>query len=77
MIATKNNITEISFDQYFMYLQLDGRCYKIPLEAVSSKLREAKEFERNIYKFSPAGYGIHWPLLDEDLSVEYLLKAAV
>ncbi|MCF6158838.1 MAG: DUF2442 domain-containing protein [wastewater metagenome] len=25
------------------------------------------------YSFSASGYGIHWPLLDEDLSIDGLL----
>jgi hypothetical protein len=46
----------------------------VDLKFVSSKLLVASETERNLYKFSPSGYGIHWPLIDEDLSVEKLLK---
>jgi hypothetical protein len=24
--------------------------------------------ERNTYEISPSGFGVHWPLIDEDLS---------
>ena len=27
-------------------------------------------------KVSPSGYGIHWPELDEDLSIDGMIKAA-
>lgn len=47
---------------------------KVSLEQVSSKLADANEMQRLFYKISPSGYGIHWPLIDEDLSVEQLLK---
>ena len=36
-----------------------GRC--LPLLATAAERRRAE--------LSPGGYGIHWPLLDEDLSV--------
>ena len=29
--------------------------------------------QRNNYEVSPAGYGIHWPMIDEDLSIDGLL----
>nr|WP_253276482.1 DUF2442 domain-containing protein [Synechococcus sp. PCC 6312] len=29
-----------------------------------------------MYQVSPAGYGIHWPLIDEDLSINGLLRIA-
>jgi len=29
-----------------------------------------------MYEFSPSGYGIHWPLIDEDISMDGLLGIA-
>jgi len=29
--------------------------------------------ESAAYEISPSGYGIHWPLIDEDLSIDGLL----
>lgn len=46
----------------------------VDLKVVSSKLLDASEDQRNLYWISPSGYGIHWPLIDEDLSIEKLLK---
>jgi len=28
------------------------------------------------FEVSPSGYGIHWPELDEDLSIDGMIKAA-
>lgn len=75
MIVT-HNIKDISFDKSFIYLMMDGKQVKVPLDKASSKLKNADEVQRNFYKISPSGYGIHWPLLDEDLSVEALVKLA-
>jgi hypothetical protein len=57
-----------------MILHIHGKRMKVSLEQVSSKLTAANEMQRLFYKISPSGYGIHWPLIDEDLSVEQLLK---
>ena len=28
--------------------------------------------EKNQFEIAPSGYGIHWPLIDEDLSIDGL-----
>lgn len=69
-----HEIKIISFQNHFLNIQIDGNEFKIPLEEISIKLYNASEIEKAFYKISPSGYGIHWPLIDEDLSVEVLLK---
>ena len=46
----------------------DGRKISVPL-AWFPKLLHATEKERNQWRWIGEGQGIHWPLLDEDLSV--------
>jgi hypothetical protein len=53
----------------------DGTVICIPWEQCSTKLAQANEDQRRIFELSPGGYGIHWPLLDEDLSVAGLRHA--
>ena len=73
MIAT-HNIETISFELDLICLKVDGHVIKLPLSKVSKKLESASDIQRNLYTISPSGYGIHWPLIDEDLSVDSLLK---
>jgi hypothetical protein len=47
---------------------------RIPWEKCSKRLASATEHERLYAELSPGGYGIHWPLIDEDLSVNGLLR---
>ncbi len=75
MIAT-HKIQDITFDQNSIFLQIDGIQIKVSLESLSAKLKTANELQRKLYKVSPSGYGIHWPLIDEDLSVDAILKKA-
>jgi hypothetical protein len=49
--------------------------YSIPWEQCSPTLARANGFERSRAELSPSGYGIHWPLLDEDLAIGPLLKS--
>ena len=48
----------------------------IPWDRCSERLAHASAVERNRAELSPSGYGIHWPLIDEDLAVGPLLRSA-
>ena len=56
-----------------MAVTIDGRECSYPLAAISDALVKASAKERSAFEISSSGYGIHWPLLDEDLSVDGLL----
>ena len=73
MIAT-HSIEAISFQNGKFSLTVDGRTITLPISQVSKKLADASDIQRNLYTVSPSGYGIHWPLIDEDLSIDSLLK---
>jgi hypothetical protein len=64
----------IQFEGNELIILKNGQRKVVDLKVVSSKLLDASEGERNLYRISPSGYGIHWPLIDEDLSIEKLLK---
>lgn len=70
----KHQITAISFEQDTIRLSIDGKVLVLPLEKVSKKLQDASDVQRKFFKISPSGYGIHWPLIDEDLGVGALLR---
>lgn len=50
----------------------DGRTLTVPLEWFP-RLRDATEDQRRRWEFIGDGYGIHWPEIDEDISVPGLL----
>lgn len=54
---------------------MDGRTITVPL-AWYPRLLHATPEERNNWRVAGAGYGIHWPDIDEDLSTEGLLRGA-
>lgn len=53
----------------------DGRSISVPL-AWFPRLLHASSMERENWEIAGAGYGLHWPDIDEDLSVESLLRGA-
>lgn len=46
----------------------DGRTISVPL-AWSWRLAEATPEQRDTFRLIGGGQGVHWPLLDEDISV--------
>ncbi len=54
-------------------LVVDGKPLEFPLEKISKSLANATIEQLDTFEVSPSGYGIHWPLLDEDISIDGLL----
>ena len=50
----------------------DGRAISVPI-GWFPRLVHGTPAERSNFRISGAGYGIHWPELDEDIGVEGLL----
>lgn len=57
-----------------LILVLGERRVRMPWEQCSRRLAAASETERLQAELSPGGYGIHWLLIDEDLSINGLLR---
>ena len=66
--------TAIETTRDALILVLAQRRVRIPWEECLKKLALATELERSTAELSPGGYGTHWPLLDEDLSVGGLVR---
>lgn len=66
--------TGVRFEAESMHGQLsDGREVAVPLEWFPT-LRSATTEQRNNWRLIGKGVGIHWEDLDEDLSVDGLLR---
>jgi len=69
-------VKDVRFTEDTMSVDLlDGRTIVVPL-AWYPKLLDASPEDRQNWKLSGAGFGIHWPDIDEDLSTEGLLRGA-
>jgi Protein of unknown function (DUF2442) len=65
--------SNVRFDEDTMWIELaDGRTLGVPLAWFPRLLHAAAE-QRERYKISGGGEGLHWDELDEDISVAGLL----
>ncbi len=63
----------LRFDDQTMWVELaDDRVLGVPL-AWFPRLLHATPAQRQGYRISPSGQGLHWEALDEDISVPGLL----
>ncbi len=71
-----HKIKSLSFDHSkgILLLKVNGKDYKFELYKISEPLKKANQKERETYEIHESGYGIHWPLIDEDLSIDGLLR---
>jgi hypothetical protein len=73
-VPTSAIAKSLHFDDEMMNVALaDGRIISVPI-VWFPVLRNATKSERENYEISPAGIGIHWPDLDEDLSIAGLMS---
>jgi hypothetical protein len=64
---------DLAFDDEMLVVRLeDGRELRIPIEWYPS-LRDATDAQRQRWEFIGGGVGVHWPDLDEDLSIRGML----
>ena len=68
-----HEVTNVTLSGKFLKLKVDGKKFKIDLAEQSPRLAKATQVERNHFEVSPTGYGIHWPDIDEDLSIDGLI----
>jgi hypothetical protein len=74
--AADERVADVRFDDSSLIVDLmDGRTIAVPL-AWYPRLFDAMPEQRANWEKAGAGYGIHWPDLDEDLSTEGLLRGA-
>ncbi len=69
-------VRSVTFSEDVFTVELmDGRSIATPL-AWFPRLLHATPEQRSNWTTAGAGYGIHWPDIDEDLSTEGLLRGA-
>lgn len=68
-----HDVANIHFEGNMLILTIDGKERRYSIDKLSHRLLNASVADRNNYEISPSGYGIHWPSLDEDISIDGLL----
>lgn len=68
-------ITNVKIVNDNLVLVIDNQEYTFSFASFSDKLSRSTEKEKNDFIISPSGYGIHWRLIDEDISINGLLDS--
>jgi len=68
-----HEVKSVSISGNTMRMSVDGRVHTINLADHSKRLAKASPEQKRRFVVSPSGYGIHWPELDEDLSIDGLI----
>jgi hypothetical protein len=68
-----HRIKNIRFQEDKLIINIDNKIYSFELSKISKRLLNASKEDRNQFIISASGYGIHWPTLEEDLSIDALL----
>ena len=68
-----HDVRNVSVSGCLLHLDVDGKSYEIDLARQSQRLARATQGQRERVEVSPSGYGLHWPEVDEDLSVDGLI----
>jgi len=69
-----HDIKNITFQEDVMNLIVDGKTFSFMLNDISPLLKNASLKEKEKFIISPSGYGISWPAIEEDISIDGLLK---
>ena len=68
-----HEIRTARFSGSLIRLEIDGKVHDFDLASQSHRLARATQAQIENVVVSPSGYGLHWPDLDEDLSVDGLI----
>ncbi|MGI9228886.1 MAG: DUF2442 domain-containing protein [Gammaproteobacteria bacterium] len=68
-----HEVKNVNITKGILSLIVDGGSIQKNLNELSFILANATEEEQKEFEISPSGYGIYWPLIDEDISIDGLL----
>ena len=69
-----HQVSTVQADAEKLILEIDGKQFDLPWSVLSKRLAKALPQQRLCFEVSESGYGIHWPLVDEDLSIDGILR---
>jgi hypothetical protein len=68
-----HQLSEVKNCGGILSLVVDGSLLSRALSDLSPVQRRASADDLEVFEMSPSGYGIHWPRIDEDISIDGLL----
>ena len=75
-MSIHHELIDVKVSEGILSLVIDGAPLSRDLRNLSPVLKSASNEELMAFEVSPSGYGIHWPSVDEDISIDGLLRIA-
>jgi len=72
-VKQHDQVKYVCVENGILSLIVDSKNIHRELKHLSPLLAAATMEEQKGFEVSPSGYGIHWPLIDEDISIDALL----
>lgn len=73
-MTKQHDIRNVSIEDKILHIDVDGNSWTFDLARHSERLASATREQCANLKILPSGYGIHWPDVDEDLSIDGLIR---
>jgi hypothetical protein len=73
LMSKHHKLTNVKVSDGVLSLVVDGSPLSRDLRILSPLLKNASNEDLAAFEISPSGYGIHWPRVDEDISIDGLL----
>jgi Protein of unknown function (DUF2442) len=75
-VKVDERVKDVAFDDDLIAVSLmDGRVISVPLVWFPRLLKATRE-QRECWEVCGGGYGLHWEVIDEDLSTAGMLRGA-
>jgi hypothetical protein len=68
-----HDVSKIEIKENQLSLIIDGELFSFEVSSISPILSKAKLHQLKNIEVSPSGYGLYWPELDEDISIDGLI----
>ncbi len=68
-----HDVKNVAVSGSLLQIEVDGQSYTLNLANESKRLAQATQQQREHIEVSVSGYGLHWPDVDEDLSIDGLI----
>jgi hypothetical protein len=73
-MGSQHEVQDASVEDGILRMRVDGVFHEVDLRKTSRRLAKATPAQIACFEVSPSGYGIHWPGVDEDLTVDGLIR---